>query len=87
MTPIGVNKRHVEGCGRNNLAGCWLDSEGTEWHLGSYHGVYIRFRRSEAIHFLHSGKHRSDGHPSTTGVVADVHDLLEMMQAVEALRR
>ena len=81
---LNATDRHVIGC---SLALCWLDSEGTEWHPGSEHGIYVRFRGSEAIHFLHSGEHRWDGDPSTTGVVADVHDLLELMQAVEALKR
>lgn len=82
---IGEHERHVNGCGASHA--CWIDEAGTEWHLGSSHGVYIRFRGEEAIHFLHSGDNRGDGHPETTGVVVDIHDLLTMVQTMEALRR
>ncbi len=64
-------------CAHGRYSGCWLDGEGTEWHRGTNHGVYVKFAGDGVFHFLHSGDEWSSR--------AEV--LITAWEALEALKR
>lgn len=82
----GHNGHVAEGGGKISCESgrlCWIDGEGTEWHAGTHHGVYVRFKDSEAVHFLHSGDEWGN---ASTGLSIDARALIGAWSTLQALK-